>query len=44
MRSWAFRFREKNGEKQFFQRRPALGGMFGISPFSSTGLRMASLS
>ena len=34
----------EHGEKQFFQRRLALGGMFGIVPFASTCWRMALLS
>jgi hypothetical protein len=32
------------GEKQFFQRRLALGGMFGRMSLASTRRRMASLS
>lgn len=44
MRSMAFRSRESIGETQFFQRRLAFGGMFGIVLFSSTCRRMAWLS
>ena len=32
------------GEKQFFQRRLALGGMFGIAPVASIWRRIASVS
>lgn len=41
MRSMALRLRYRKGEKQFFHRRLAFGGMFGIAPRSDTCWRMA---
>ncbi len=44
MRSIALRFLYRTGEKQFFQRRLVLGGMFGATPLLSIFRRTASLS
>ena len=44
MRSMAFRSRYRQGEKQFFQRRLAFGGMFGAAPLLSILRRRTSLS
>src|SRR5690242_16555252 len=44
MRSMAFRSRYREGEKQFFQRRFAFGGMFGAASLLSILRRRRSLS